>query len=289
MHRNVPLGLAFSLGLAACASWLLAAPAGNAPRPMVADAVQLIGESDDQAITNQTLGAYVTTPEAALVPFLQQLRETMLEHSSGRFRERARRSLVALLLARQEGATAINSELYSALLPSPSPGLSSAGIYAPLAATYQLATAGKSGADAALTLLAARSPGTVSDRALRLIAANSLALTGVNPSLGMITAVDAAIETEGDRETQAELLQTLAAFAATAPEAYQRLAQRLLLLKDCDLVQRTAMTLPAADLRLWIIKRLPGKDDSRGAQVRRWVRATTYHACTVTGPTAAGR
>jgi hypothetical protein len=222
------------------------------------------------------------------VPFLQQLRETMLEHSSGKFRGRARLGLVTLLLARQEGATAINSDLYSALLPGPTASLSNTSAYAQLAATYQLATAGKSGADAASALLAARAPAVANDRALRLIAANSLALTGVNPSLEMITAVDAAIDMEADRETRAELLQTLATFAAAAPEAYHRLAQRLLLLRDCDLVQRTAMTLPAADLRLWIIKRLPGKGDSRGAQVRRWVRSTAYHACTLTGPAAAG-
>jgi hypothetical protein len=287
MDKNVPLGLA--LCLVALSFGPLVTRAYGAKQNPAEDAVQLIGESDDTATSIKSLSPYTDAPDADLVPFLQHLRRTMIEHSSGKFRERGRRALIALLLARQEGASAINIDLFRLLASTERPDRTKVNEMTRLVAAYHLAADGQVGAEAALNLLTTKATAkavaktTAKDRdpdsAVRLVAANALGMSGVIPTDQMITRLDAAIEVEPDREAQAEELQTLASFATTAPKAYQRLSQRLLRLPDCDLVQRTAMTLPAADLRLWIFKRLPGKEGSRGAQVRQWVKAVAFQSC----------
>jgi len=283
MDKYVPLALALSL--VACAFGPLVTRAYGAKQNSAEDAVQLICESDDAAESIKALSTYITAPDAVLVPFLQQLRRTMIEHSSGKFRERGRRALIALLLARQEGAPSINTSLFTSLASTERPDPTKVNELAGLVAAYHLAAEGQVGAEAALNLLTTKATAKESkldsdpDSALHLVAANALGMSGVIPTDQMITRLDAAIEVEHDREAQAEELQTLASFATTAPKAYQRLSERLLRLPDCNLVQRTAMTLPAADLRLWIFKRLPGKEGSRGAQVRQWVKAVTFQSC----------
>ncbi len=287
MDKYVPLGLALSL--VAVAFGPLVTRADGAKQNPEEDAVQLICEGDDAVASIKALSPYIAAPDAVLVPFLQHLRRTMIEHSSGKFRERGRRALIALLLARQEGAPAINIDLFTLLASTERPDPTKANELAPLVTAYRLAAEGQVGAEAALNLLttkaAAKATAKDNDRdsnpasAVRLVAANALGMSGVIPTDQVITRLDAAIEVEHDREAQAEELQTLASFATTAPIAYQRLSQRLLRLTDCNLVQRTAMTLPAADLRLWIFKRLPGQEGSRGAQVRQWVKAVTFQSC----------
>ena len=286
MDKFVPLGLALSL--VALAFGPAMTRAHGAKLNPAEDAVQLICESDDAAASIKALSPYIGVPDAVLVPFLQHLRRTMIEHSSGKFRERGRRALIALLLARQEGAPSINIELFNSLASTERPDPIKVNETARLVAAYRLAADGQVGAEAALNLLTTKATTKAKakegdpsdpDSAVRLVAANALGMSGVIPTDTVIARLDAAIEVELDREAQAEELQTLASFATTSPKAYQRLSERLLRLPDCNLVQRTAMTWPAADLRLWIFKRLPGKEGSRGAQVRQWVKAVTFHSC----------
>ena len=238
--------------------------------------------------------------EAAYIEGTRALRQAVLEATGPRHRARARRALIKILLghlrnhvetqcdqarfplahAEVDGNTTAHAPDAKALAAQ---AQQSSSLPRRLAALYDLAEAGGAGVP---TLLAALqgSPRN-NEPAVRLLAANSLPLTGVEPTKALLAALNTRLDHEPDRAVRFEETLALAAFAGRSKDALASFRKRLLSERDCDFAQATALSLPSHDLRLVLYKRLAHEQSARAVQIRRWVRATRFRPCRrVTAP-----
>lgn len=112
-----------------------------------------------------------------------------------------------------------------------------------------------------------------------LVAANSLALTGIMPSAEMINEMAGLIATESDANVRLELTLALAAYAQRTKDAFVVLRTLLLKEKDCGFVEAVAFNLPGEDLRYRLFHGLAKEPGTRARNIRKWIREKKFVGC----------
>jgi hypothetical protein len=256
---------------------VFAAPSPANPAAADAGAAAVVDERDC-VLQIAALAKRARADAATYHLFARELRGIAIENPGPKHRRTARRALVKLLLLRGG-------------LVQPSAPHGCVAAEGPLAATeltgmqeaYDWADGGVPAA-AKLADLLRRSAGDPAVKGLRIVAANSLALTGVIPTPKDIAELDAWLTAAAREKGPAadvlrlELALALAAHAQKAKEAYTALQEHLL--RDpCPFPATLAFELPSEDLRYSLFRKLRDDQRPRAQAVRKWVRSQRLPSC----------